>query len=248
MCLVALAQAAHPRYPLILLGNRDEFHLRPSAAAEWWPEAPELYAGRDLQAGGTWLGITCTGRFGVVINQPTRPPAPGNLSRGRLVLDWLRSTQGTDEFLAALAGDEQWYAGFTLLLGTGAGAAVFTTPAGASGPQWQLPTGITVLSNAPREAPWPKVGWLESALRNYLQRPEPDTEELLALVGRRMPVAEPVDSSAIARARVTPFVTGAEYGTRCSTLITRDTEGRWRALERRFGPNGVPGGQSETRW
>ena len=74
MCLIAVAWKAHPRYPLILLGNRDEFHARPSVAADWWPEAPDVFGGRDLKAGGSWLGVSRGGRIAVVTNNPLRPP------------------------------------------------------------------------------------------------------------------------------------------------------------------------------
>lgn len=249
MCLVAILQNAHPRHPLILLGNRDEFHQRPSVAADWWPEAPAVFGGRDLQAGGSWLGITRTGRLAVVTNNPLRPPAPElRLSRGALVRDWLTGSATAEEFLSAVAADDARYAGFSLLLGTlDAGLYGFVTPAGTLGARWQLPPGISVLSNSPREAPWPKVNWLERALADYVQRAELDAEELFALLGRRMPVAVPDADSLPARARVSPFVTGAEYGTRATTLILADRHGGWRCIERRFGPNGVPAGESQAR-
>jgi uncharacterized protein with NRDE domain len=249
MCLIAVAWNAHPRYPLALLGNRDEFHQRPSLAAGWWPEAPEVFGGRDLKAGGSWLGISRNGRLAVVANNPLRPPAPGrDFSRGALVRDWLTGTAAVGPFLDAVARDEARYAGFSLLVGTlDQGLEGFVAPAGELGARWQLPAGITALSNSPREAPWPKVGWLERALERYLGRHEVETEELLALAGRRMPVAEPADDSPYAWARVTPFVTGTDYGTRASTLILADAQGGWRFIERRFGPGGVPAGESQAR-
>jgi uncharacterized protein with NRDE domain len=253
MCLIAIAWQVHPRYPLILIGNRDEFHQRPSVAADWWPEAPHVFAGRDLQAGGSWLGVTRGGRVAVVINNPQRPPAADrNSSRGTLVRAWLTGTADAGAFLDSVAADEALYAGFSLLVGTlGGGLEGFVTPAGPLGARWRLPVGITVLSNAPREAPWPKVRWLERALGDYLIRPAsetgPDAEELLALVARRMPVAEPESDTPVARARVTPFVTGSDYGTRAATLILADAGGGWRCIERRFGPGGVPSGESQAR-
>ena len=151
-----------------------------------------------------------------------------------------------------MAADEARYAGFGLVVGTLAGGVEgFITPAGTLGARWQILRGITLLSNSPRETPWPKVEWLEKALATYLQKPMPETgpdpEELLALVGRRMPVAEPEADTPIARARVTPFVSGALYGTRAATLILADVRGGWRCIERRFGPSGVPAGESEAR-
>jgi len=249
MCLIAVAWKAHPRYPLVLLGNRDEFHQRPSVAAGWWPDAPDVFGGRDLKAGGSWLGISRAGRLAVVANNPLRPPGPDrDLSRGALVRDWLTGSATAGPFLDAVARDEARYAGFSLLVGTlDQGLEGFVTPAGELGARWPLPSGVTVLSNSPREAPWPKVGWLEGALEHYLGRNGLDTEELLALMERRMPVADPADDTPIARARVTPFVTGTDYGTRAATLILGDRQGGWRFVERRFGPGGVPAGESQAR-
>lgn len=253
MCLVAIAWQVHPRYPLVLLGNRDEFHQRPTVAADWWPQASGVFGGRDLQAGGSWLGVSRSGRLAVVTNNPLRPPAAQHrLSRGNLVRDWLTGSAGTGEFLDTVARDEAQFPGFALLVGTIAGGLEgFVTPAGSLGTRWRLPVGITVLSNSPREAPWPKVGWLENALATYLHRPMPetgpDTEEMLALVARHMPVAEPEADTPMARSRVTPFVTGTEYGTRATTLILADDRGGWRCIERRFAQGGVPMGESQGR-
>lgn len=253
MCLVAIAWRAHPRYPLVLLGNRDEFHQRPTVPAGWWPEADHVYGGRDLQAGGSWLGITRDGRLAVVTNNPLRPPGTNQArSRGALVRDWLTGDGDADTFLDAVEAGAGHYAGFSLLVGTLAtGLEGFVTPAGSLAARWQLSDGITVLSNAPREAPWPKVSWLHQALDGYLRRQmpagEPDPDELLSLAQRRMPVAEPDADTPGARARVTPFVTGTDYGTRAATLILADEHGGWRCIERRFGPGGVPAGESQAR-
>ena len=253
MCLVAIAWQAHPRYPLILLGNRDEFHQRPTVAADWWPEAPDVFGGRDLKAGGSWLGISRSGRLAVVTNNPLRPPAARlRRSRGNLVHDWLTGSAGAGDFLDGVAADEAEYPGFGLMVGTlDGGLEGFVTPAGTLGARWRIPAGVTLLSNSPRETPWPKVDWLDRVLKNYLRRPSPETgpdaEELLSLVARRMPVSEPQDDTPMARARVTPFVTGSDYGTRAATLIVADDRGGWRCIERRFGPGGVPAGESQAR-
>jgi uncharacterized protein with NRDE domain len=257
MCLVAIAWRVHPRYPLVLLGNRDEFHQRPTVPAGWWPEAGEVFGGRDLQAGGSWLGISRSGRLAVVTNNPLRPPGAGrHRSRGALVRDWLTGAADSGGFLDAVAASEESYAGFSLLVGTlDGGLEGFITPAGSLGARWRLPPGVTVLANSPREAPWPKASWLERALDGYLRRQSPDkspdagpdTDELLALIERRMPVAEPDADTPQARARVTPFVTGTDYGTRAATLILADDRAGWHCIERRFGPGGVPAGESRAR-
>lgn len=254
MCLVAVAWRAHPHYPLILVGNRDEFHERPSAAADWWPDAPTVFGGRDLKAGGSWLGIGQNGRVAVVTNNPLRPAsAERPLSRGALVRDWLIGSETTDEFLQGVASLEARYGGFSLLVGTaGEKLCGFITPAGALGSRWTVPTGVSVLTNSPREAPWPKAVWLERQLTAYLAKPQhapgitPLADDLLALIGRRMPVTQADDDSLLARVRVLPFVSGKEYGTRASTVILVDQRGGWSCIEQRFGPGGVPVGTRAT--
>jgi len=250
VCLVAVAWQAHPRYPLILVGNRDEFHRRPAVPADWWPEAPGVFGGRDLQAGGSWLGVSRSGRLAVVTNNPLVPPAAHHTrSRGALVRDWLTGTDDTAAFLDRVQAELDALPGFNLLVGSlGDGLEGLVAPAGALGPRWRLPAGVTVLANSPREEPWPKAGWLQDAVGRYLAaRDEPDPEELLALVARRMPVAEPADDSLPARARVTPFLAGDDYGSRASTLVIADAAGGWSCTERRFGPGGRPAGESRAR-
>ncbi|MDH5275324.1 MAG: NRDE family protein [Gammaproteobacteria bacterium] len=250
MCLVAVAWQVHPRYPLVLLGNRDEFHRRPAVPAGWWPEADHVFGGRDLQAGGSWLGVTRHGRVALVTNNPLRPPGVGHTrSRGALVREWLMGHGEAGAFLGAVERNVGHYAGFSLLVGTlDAGLEGFVTPAGSLGARWRLPAGVTAFSNSPREDPWPKALWLQQALDRYLGRPMPatgpDAEELLSLVARRMPVAEPDADTPGGRARVTPFVTGTDYGTRATTLILADERGGWRCIERRFASGGLPAGES----
>lgn len=253
MCLVAIAWQVHPRYPFLLLGNRDEFHQRATAPADWWPDAPQVFGGRDLQAGGSWLGATREGRVAVVTNNPLRPPTTAHArSRGALVRDWLAGTASADEFLGAIEARLSEYAGFSLLVGSiHDGLKGLVTPAGSLGARWTVPRGVTALSNAPRETPWAKAGWLASAVETCLNRVDPDKEpesnDLLALLERRMPVAHPESGSLAARARVTPFISGVEYGTRASSLIIADAAGGWRFIERRFGPGGMPAGESQAR-
>ena len=116
MCLILFAWKAHPRYAFVLAANRDEFHERPSAAADFWPRRPDLLAGRDLQAGGTWLGITRSGRFAAVTNfrEPLAPEAPLERSRGDLVTDYLAGAQAPLVHARALLESAPPYRGFNL--------------------------------------------------------------------------------------------------------------------------------------
>jgi uncharacterized protein with NRDE domain len=117
MCVIFFAYRVHPKYPLVLLANRDEFYDRPTAAARIWEDAPQILAGRDLVCGGTWLGVTETGRFSAVTNYRDPPPPHGSRSRGELVRDFLLSEKSPREFLDAVKRKALEYSGFNLLVG-----------------------------------------------------------------------------------------------------------------------------------
>ena len=168
MCLIAFAWRADPRYPLVVAANRDELHARPAAPAAFWSDldAPTLLAGRDLQAGGTWLGLTRAGRFAALTNvrEPGRAGPADPPSRGALVLDFLRGSEPPAAFLAER--DLSAYAGFNLLLGT----PDELWSAGNRDPQppRALEPGVYGLSNAVLDAPWPKLTSARQALGQAL--------------------------------------------------------------------------------
>lgn len=240
MCLVAVAWRAHPLYPLLVLGNRDEMHQRPSAPAGWWEDAGKVLGGRDLIAGGGWLAVSKSGRFAVVTNNPARQPGPGtDLSRGKLVADFVTGQQPSGRFLDHVLVNEERYAGFCLLLGTRVQVRGMTSPRSAPPARWTLAPGITVVSNSPLEQPWPKVRYLEDALATTLSREEPPGfNELLALLKRREPVAAGAEDEQELVARL-PFIVGPDYGTRASTLVAMDADGRCHFIEERYGPAGT---------
>ena len=119
MCLLIFSYRVDPNYPLVLAANRDEFHARPTAAARFWPEHPRLLAGRDLEQGGTWMGLTREGRFAAITNcrDPART-APAPRSRGELPLGYLTGSQDAQTYLMDTLANAQEYAGFNLLVGT----------------------------------------------------------------------------------------------------------------------------------
>ncbi len=241
MCLLAVAWRAHEHYPLVVAGNRDEFHERSSAPAAWWDDAPEVFGGRDLVAGGSWLAVGRSGRFAVVANNPLRPPgAEHPLSRGQLVRDFVAGDRPSGRFLDTVQVKEERYAGFCLVVGTRVQVRGFISPHGAHPARWTFAPGISVISNSPLESPWPKVGYLENEMGAILVLPDVDREALFAALARREPVpaAEGV-SNPLSR---TPFVVGERYGTRASTVVTMDSTGHCEVEERRFDPAGRPAG------
>src|SRR5690606_35589756 len=156
MCLIALAYKVHPLYPLIVVANRDEFRQRPAAPAAWWADRPEIFAGRDLQAGGTWMGLTLSKRFAAITNHRdlSRPQVQGP-SRGRLVVQALE--QGIDP------GATGGYAGFNLIHGPIDALRYHNNVQPADMP---LRPGFHGLSNAFLDTPWPKVRRAVQALED----------------------------------------------------------------------------------
>ena len=175
MCLILAAWQAHPQYPLVIAANRDEFFARPTRSATFWPEVPNLLAGRDLSAGGTWLGITRGGRFAALTN--FRDPLQEKLtdtSRGSLVTGFLQGTAKALDYLAdvKLIGDR--YNGFNLLVCDGKTMACYNN---IEHQTRVLPPGIHGLSNHVINTPWPKVTAATRALEMSLQD-LPDTDGL----------------------------------------------------------------------
>ncbi|MBM4195578.1 MAG: NRDE family protein [Gammaproteobacteria bacterium] len=247
MCLVVIAWQAHPRYPLIVAGNRDEFHARPSTAAGWWPDAPAVLGGRDELAGGSWLAVNRNGRFAVVVNDPRRPPAAEQtLSRGQLVRDYVAGDRPSGRFLDMVAVNENRYAGFCLLLGTPVQVRGFVTAKGGAPHRWTMKPGVAAYSNGPIDEPAPKVAHMEREIAALLARGEPDREAMFALLASRVPVA--AAEPGLSPLRLLPFVAGEDYGTRATTMLAIDERGRGEFEERRFGPRGVPGGVTRERF
>ena len=159
MCLIVFAWQVIPGMPLVAAANRDEFYERPAAPAAWWEDHPHVYAGRDLQGGGTWLGITRDGRFAALTN--IRAPSERRLdapSRGRLVANYLTGQATAEEYVAELAAQDDVFNGFNLLVGDNEKVIWFSNRGQADVRNGQrLQPGIYGLSNGLLDAPWPKV-------------------------------------------------------------------------------------------
>jgi len=250
MCLLIVAWMSHPRYRLVVAGNRDEFHERLAAPLGWWHDNPDILAGRDLQAGGTWLGVSRSGRFGTVTNYRDADPAaaPDAPSRGELVPSFLRDQRPTDAFFDSLRSRAAGYAGFNLLVADAGGLHYYSNAGG--GTARALPPGIYGLSNHRLDEPWPKLVRTRERFAAVLARAEPDATDLLDVLADREP-APVSDRSAdgdlppdLERALSAPFVRHDLYGTRCSTAALVERGGRTLVHERRFGADGVQSGAS----
>lgn len=237
MCVLAFAWHAHPRWPLILAGNRDELHARPAAPlARWKPE--DLIAGRDLQSGGTWLGVAEAGRFAVVTNlHGFGPPAPGRASRGALVTGMLAGATADPPPAAPDA-----YNPFNLIA-AGPREAWFLTNR-PEPDRALLAPGIYGLSNGRLDEPWPKTSRLKSALADWVVDGEQEPGQLLEALGdRKLPDIGP--GAETRHPSLSPiFVLDPVYGTRCSTVVAIDDTGRGQIIERRFAADGTIAGET----
>lgn len=220
--MILVAWRAHTDFPLVVAANRDEFFSRRTASADFWPDAPCLLAGRDLEAGGTWLGMTRAGRFAALTNfrDPAshKPQAP---SRGALVADFLRGDAGIDAYLDSLpAGD---FNGFNLLLGDPRENGRLVAYSNVSGERHELAPGVYGLSNALLDTPWPKVGAGKTALSDALAALPDETAlwHLLADPTIHPDTALPATGVPLEWERLlsAAFIRSPDYGTRCSTVL-----------------------------
>lgn len=250
MCLIAFGWQAHPRWRLLLVGNRDEFHARPSAPLARWPDTT-MAAGRDLEAGGTWLGATGEGRCCVVTNvRDPRDPQVGR-SRGLLALDYLNGPYSARDHAIRLHGDAAHYRPFNLLTFDAVDAFYLgNRPQPRAQP---VVPGVHGLSNADFNTPWPKTRRLMERLQAWLASGrDEDFEPLFEALAdeHQAPDAELPDTGiGLDRERwlSSAFTRGETYGTRASTLVAIGHDGSGQIIERRFGPGGRPDGQTSIR-
>ena len=222
MCLILIAWRVHADYPCVIAANRDESHSRPTAAAQWWPGECGVLAGRDLQAGGTWLGVTRAGRFAALTNY--RDPGaqvPIAPSRGALVTGFLEQSTPRPASLAQVAQRGANCNPFNLIASDGQGLGVY---ASTTGETQALQPGIYALSNHLLDTPWPKVQLAKSRLARALAA-LPDTSALLDLLrdDTRAPDEQlPRTGVSIEHERMlsSAFIRGENYGTRSSTVVT----------------------------
>ena len=246
MCLVLIVHDSHPDYRLIVAANRDEFYDRPTLPATFWPEAPEILAGRDLRAGGSWLGIDRAGRFGAVTNyRQGRREADAARSRGHLVSEYLSGTESAESHIATVESQAALYNGFSLLAGDAHALLYYSNREGIVR---RLAPGVHGLSNHLLDTPWPKVTTGKAALGALGQERAPAlTADLLELLSdRERPADSLLPETGVGpeweRLLSSAFIATPEYGTRSSTVVLIGKDDRVVFAERSFGPNGLPAG------
>ncbi len=258
MCLIAFAWRTHPRWPLVLIANRDEFHDRPAAPADFLTDAPDVFGGIDLRAGGSWLLASKRRRLAAITNvRVGLNPETAPRSRGELVQAFATSAVDAAAFAAAIASHAGEYGRFNLLLWDGGAMRCV-----GNHPRFHdeaVEPGLHALSNASLDTDWPKARRVRAVLAQWLEaQPDADAaqvaasrdpEPLFTALADRIPAAddELPDTGvglALERRLSPPFVVGDIYGTRCSTLVLAGSAGI-KMTERRFGAGGV--GEGERR-
>lgn len=233
MCLILFAWKQHPDFPLIVAANRDEFYDRPSEPAHWWADQPEIFAGRDLRAGGTWMGVSKSGRFAALTNyrDPSRH-RDGADSRGEIVAEALLTNE-PESFLRTLQARSERFNPFNLLL---ADTDTLWCLESVSGRLQPVEAGVHGLSNAQLDTPWPKVVRGKRALAQSLGG-LPDTDGLFALLSDKTIAADsdlpqtgvPLEWERMLSASL---IQAPGYGTRSQTVVLRPAVGAPRFEER----------------
>jgi len=225
MCLIFLSFQHHPTYKLIVAGNRDEFYNRKTAAANFWEDHPDILAGRDLEASGTWMGVTKTGNISMLTNyrdpKNIDPKAP---SRGQLVSDFLKEKVSPEAYLQQLERNGKTYNGFNLIVGSGEELWYYSNY--KKGVE-KLSGGFYGISNHLLDTPWPKVLRGKQKMEHALGRTAIDPDELFEILyDDQRAIDDQLPDTGLTlekeRALSSMFIKTDNYGSRCSTVILID--------------------------
>jgi uncharacterized protein with NRDE domain len=251
VCLILFANEANSRYRLVLAANRDEFYSRPTAPAAFWKEAPDVLGGKDLKSGGSWLGMTRSGKVAAVTNFR----GPGKVwenapSRGNLVRGFLMSSESPVIFFDKLHTRARNYNGFNFLLGSAEGLWWYSNR--YDEPPRKITPGIHGVSNYLLDTPWPKVKRGKRALEHLIVGEKDITpEQVFPILEDRSPAADDDLSDTgvgleLERALSAPFIRTQDYGTRSSTVLLIEHTGSITFVERNFNPKDES--QKESRY
>jgi uncharacterized protein with NRDE domain len=251
MCLIAIATRIHPRYPLIIAANRDEFRHRPTASLSFWKDHPEVLAGRDLEQNGTWLGITKKGRFAAITN--FREPAsndPHAPSRGLLVSDFLISDRHPEVYLNSIKDSGIKYNGFNLVVGD---INQLWWYSNKNNDIIKIEPGIHVISNHLMDTPWPKTQKAKAGIQKICnQNNTIDPDSIFQLLADKVcPPDDELPDTGVGleweRLLSSVFIAGDIYGTRSSAVILAEPSGYVTFSEQTFIPGKDPAVKDEIR-
>ena len=244
MCVLSLAWRAHPRWRLLMAGNRDELHSRPAAPLACWEGPGEVIAGRDLASGGTWAGVSRQGRFAVVTNLAGYgPPDPARQSRGALLHDLLA---GEGRYAASTTSDLDDFNPFNLIAVEGDQALFWSNRPKPA--RRRLAPGLYGLSNGALDEPWPKTQRLKTVLADWLAGPATRPQDLLDGLEEGRQEKTPTPGSASDPAASPIFIRNPLYGSRCGTVVAIDEAGRGLIAERRFDASGSIVGETAVEF
>ena len=242
MCLLLIASRIHQDYKLIVAANRDEFYSRPAAPADFWNDHPDLLAGKDLEAGGTWLGITQNGRFSAITNfrnfhNPVKENAP---SRGKLTTDFLLAKNSMQSYTEKLQNSSSDYNGFNLIYGIKDDLFYYSNQTKI---EIRLTKGIYGLSNALLDTPWTKIKRSKKRFSEILDKDDKEIENIFALLNDKetAPDKELPDTGLDKereKALSSIFIKTPKYGTRCSTVLLIDKNDNVEFIETTYHPEG----------
>jgi uncharacterized protein with NRDE domain len=245
MCLLLLALDTVPERPWLLLANRDEFLARESAPADFWSDRPDVFGGRDLVAGGTWLALHRNGRYAAVTNVRTGKVQTAPRSRGDLVAEFVDGDTRAADYARAVAARRAQYGPFNLVVGDRTGACFISS---IDGEPREMERGVHAFSNGSRADEWPKMRHLRDGFSALISASPADADLLDLLADARQPADDELPDTgvglALERTLAPIFIRGEAYGTRASTLAYARTDGSLVLIERRFGTNGAPAGET----
>lgn len=245
MCLVVFAWQPDSCQPLLVLANRDEVHERPTAALAQWVDQPGIYAGRDLDAGGTWLGIAEQARFATLTNIRDASLPLGRVSRGALVSDYLAGKMSPKSYLYKVTADVQQYSGFNLLVGDQQSMWYLSS---TQPRPIRLSAGVYALCNASLDTPWPKLVRVRSAFAQHLDASDQALFALMQDEQRADDDQLPDTGVGLTMERLLSsiFIRGESYGTRVTSLLRRRADGSSTLTERSYAPQGEYTGQVQV--
>ncbi|CAM3784415.1 NRDE family protein [Parendozoicomonas haliclonae] len=248
MCLIALNWNPNSRFPLVMVANRDEFYQRPAREAHYWEKDPAIFGGIDLQAGGTWLAVSTTGKLATITNY-RELDSSGERTRGELTSDFLLSDLSAQNYLLDVHSRRSHYAGFNLLLADNTGLWFYSNREDLIR---RLEPGLYGLSNGLLDTPWPKTLQLKQLLENHLASEDPDPETLISLLhDQHQPEDSDLPDTGIGleweRLLSTCFINSSVYGTRNSTALILDQNQQLHWHEQHYNSDGpVPPVRTET--
>jgi uncharacterized protein with NRDE domain len=234
MCLIFTALNYHPVYKLIVAANRDEFYNRKTAAASYWDDFPNVVGGRDLEAGGTWMGMTTGGKISMLTNyrDPVNIMADAP-SRGHLVADYLEQEVNADDYMKLVRSRAASYNGFNLIVGT---VDELWYVSNYKDGITKLDSGLYGLSNHLLDSPWPKVTRGKIKLEPILGKSNLTSDDLMNFLYDDQTATEDLPDTGIGaereRALSSMFIKTPNYGSRCSTVVLVDQHNRVQFTER----------------